>query len=240
MRMVSSRVFLFLVLATGAALAACSNGTDPGQGSPGGGPNPFAIGDSGTGPFSPDGGGPTADGGPGFGSDAGADVTPPAPADAGPSDAGPPPKDSAPPVDAAPPQDSGAASFDQHNLDVINQYRAGACLPPYHADSGLSQFAAAGSQELSQDHLPHQHFMNDSSQLFSQYGCTSAGENQGDPNGWPVAAEDTQIDQIMAAMYAEGPSGGHYQNMMSTTFTRVGFGLLEVNGQLYLTNDFCN
>lgn len=39
-------------------------------------------------------------------------------------------------------------------------------------------------------------------------------------------------------MFAEGPGGGHYENMMATRFTRVGIGLVTVNGQLYLTNDF--
>ncbi len=84
-------------------------------------------------------------------------------------------------------------------------------------------------------------------------GFTSmAGENQGDPNGWrvlsascPTSNEEMQITQIMQAMFNEGPAGdagdhGHYENMMSTSFTRVGVGLIEVSGKLYLTNDFSN
>jgi hypothetical protein len=81
---------------------------------------------------------------------------------------------------------------------------------------------------------------------------TMAGENQGDPNGWrvlsasdPVANEEMQIAQILQAMFNEGPPGdagdhGHYQNIMSSSFTKVGIGLIEVNGKLYLTNDFSN
>jgi uncharacterized protein YkwD len=133
---------------------------------------------------------------------------------------------------------------------VINGSRTQAGLKSYVLDATLSAFALAGSQELSMDHMPHQHFMNASANgtLFTPASGfrSSAGENQGDPNGWGQASTDpttnelTQIDQIMAAMFAEGPSGGHYQNMMSTTFTRVGVGLLEVGGKLYLTNDFSN
>jgi uncharacterized protein YkwD len=140
--------------------------------------------------------------------------------------------------------------FEQHNLQVINNYRSQGGLKPYVLDAALSAFALAGSQELSMDHMPHQHFMNASNNgtLFTPASGfkSSAGENQGDPNGWtvlstdPTTNETMQIDAIMAAMFAEGPSGGHYQNMMSTTFTRVGVGLLEVNNKLYLTNDFSN
>jgi hypothetical protein len=45
-------------------------------------------------------------------------------------------------------------------------------------------------------------------------------------------------------MFDEGPGAGeahgHYTNMMDTTFTKVGIGLLEVGEALYLTNDFSN
>ena len=143
-----------------------------------------------------------------------------------------------------------ADPFAAHNVAVINQYRAGANLPPYVLDSTLSAFALAGAVELSMDHMPHQHFINAEAMgtLFIPASGfrTAAGENQGDPNGWRITSTDpttnelTQIDQIQAQMYAEGPTGGHYQNMMSTKFTRIGIGLLEVANQLYLCNDFSN
>ena len=150
-------------------------------------------------------------------------------------------------MDSGPPPTSGFDQFQQHNLDVINMYRAMQRLAPLVLDGQLSAFALAGSQELSMDHLPHQHFMNAGANgtLWSSGFAGSAGENQGDPNGWPQASSDptqnelTQIDQIQAAMFGEGPSGGHYQNIMNPQFTRLGVGLLEVSGGvLYLTNDF--
>jgi uncharacterized protein YkwD len=134
-------------------------------------------------------------------------------------------------------------AFEAHNLQALNAYRSDSGLSLYALDVQLSIFACAGSNELSVDHTPHEHFiMNvEAGTLLDESGFkNAAGENQGDPHGWVVEAENTQIDQILAAMYAEGPDGGHYQNMMSTMFKRVGVGLLEVDGGLYFTNDFSN
>jgi uncharacterized protein YkwD len=135
---------------------------------------------------------------------------------------------------------------------LLNMYRAMKSLPPLTLDPTLSAFALAGSQELTMDHSPHQHFINAGNSIFTMGFNTMAGENQGDPNGWrvlsasdPVANEEMQIAQILQAMFNEGPPGdagdhGHYQNIMSSSFTKVGIGLIEVNGKLYLTNDFSN
>jgi hypothetical protein len=131
-------------------------------------------------------------------------------------------------------------------------YRAMQNIAPLVLDQQLCTFAAAGSTELSMDHSPHQHFIDASNNgtLWTSGFTSNAGENQGDPNGWPQASNDpvqnemTQIDQIQAAMFAEGPgqgeAHGHYMNMMNSQFTRLGVGLLEINGSLYLTNDFSN
>jgi len=79
---------------------------------------------------------------------------------------------------------------------------------------------------------------------------TMAGENQGDPNGWPQLVtgdetknENAQIDAIQKMMFAEGPGSGeahgHYENMMNPKFHRIGVGLVRATGgKLYLTNDF--
>jgi hypothetical protein len=140
--------------------------------------------------------------------------------------------------------------FQQHNLDDINMYRAMMNIAPLVLDPQLCTFAGTGSMELSQDHMPHQHFIDASNDgtLWMDGFVSSAGENQGDPDGWPQASQDPvqneldQIDQIQADMFAEGPGTGeehgHYTNMMNSEYTRLGVGLLEINGNLYLTNDF--
>ena len=151
---------------------------------------------------------------------------------------------------------TGFDQFQQHNLDVVNMYRAMVGSAPLTLDTELCAFALAGSQELTQDHTPHEHFMtvaatmNGMGLFTGGYGFkTQAGENQGDPNGWtvlsktdPVANELDQIDAIQLAMWNEGPgtgeAHGHYENIIDTKFKRLGVGLVEVSNMLYLTNDF--
>lgn len=123
----------------------------------------------------------------------------------------------------------------QHNLDKINGYRKQNGLPDYTLDHGLSDFAFAGSTELTQDHISHKHAMD---------CATFAGsENQSGPNGFQGGAagytEMTEIDWLIDHMYAAGPGEGHHDNIVSSRWTRLGVGLIEDSaGTLYLTNDF--
>jgi hypothetical protein len=51
-------------------------------------------------------------------------------------------------------------------------------------------------------------------------------------------AAKAPIQILHQDMMNEGPSGGHYRNNMSTTFTTVGIGLYYTGGTLWLTEDF--
>src|SRR5687768_16063345 len=132
----------------------------------------------------------------------------------------------------------------EYNLRRLNDYRSLVGAPPLVMDAQLNAFATQGSQELLQNHVPHGHFQNASNAgtLFTTDGFQGyAAENQGDPHGWPPGTIENQIDQILAAMWAEGPGGGHYENMIRASLQRVGIGLvLTGTGQLYFTNDFSN
>jgi len=170
--------------------------------------------------------------------------------DSGPTDSGV--KDSG--VKDSGVKDSGVtnpapADLFKYNLDVINFYRASKGIAALKLDTQLNTFAQAGSVQLSKDHIPHNHFKQAGTSLFSQGFKTMAAENQGDPNGWPVLNtsdakknQQLQIDAIQKAMFNEGPGAGaahgHYTNMMNAKYKRVGVGLYSVNGKLYLTNDF--
>jgi hypothetical protein len=151
--------------------------------------------------------------------------------------------------------DEALTNFDQfqkHNLSVVNAYRAKKGIAPLKLGATISSFALAGSKELQKDHVPHAHFMAaaKSGALWHDGFKTMAGENQGDPNGWPelvssdpAANEKAQIDAIQKMMYAEGPGSGeahgHYENIMNPKFHRIGVGLVRTSsGKLYLTNDF--
>jgi uncharacterized protein YkwD len=138
----------------------------------------------------------------------------------------------------------GTAAQD-YNLQRLNYYRGLVGAGPLVMDAQLNAFATQGSQELLQNHIPHGHFANaaNAQTLFTTDGFSGyAAENQGDPNGWPVRADvNAQIDEILVAMWAEGPGGGHYENMIRSSLLRVGIGLvLDGSGKLYFTNDFSN
>ena len=141
------------------------------------------------------------------------------------------------------------STFQRHNLAVVNAYRARKGLVPLKLSASLSTFAHAGSVELSHDHKPHAHFVAAGASIFNKGFKLSAGENQGDPHGWPVLVQNdpaanrkAQIDDIQKVMFAEGPGAGaahgHYMNLMNPKFRRIGVGLVDVGGKLYLTNDF--
>ena len=234
-----------VVLASCVAIAACS-GAD--SGFPGG-----SGGSGGSGSGNGNGNGDTADGGQPGDPTNDAGTTPRHDAGNGggndsgstSNDAGSPP----PPKDSGLPND-GFDQFQHHNLDVVNAYRATLGVAPLVLDQQLTTFAQAGSVELSQDHTPHQHFITagNNGSLWTSGFNGGAAENQGDPHGWFVMSNDPtqnellQIDDIQKAMFNEGPGAGeahgHYTNMMNAAYKRLGVGLLEVSGQLYLTNDF--
>jgi uncharacterized protein YkwD len=140
--------------------------------------------------------------------------------------------------------DGATESLEEHTRDVINAYRADAGTAPLALDDALGKFALAGSTELSQDHVPHGHFVSASNDgtLFSQGFSGAAAENEGDPDGDPfdgtTTGESADIDSIVKDMFDEGPGGGHHDNMLDPKSTRLGVGLVISGGKLYFTNDF--
>jgi hypothetical protein len=132
----------------------------------------------------------------------------------------------------------------KYNVDLLNAYRAKAGVPPLKYDARLSAFAKEGSRALARTHAPHGHFRASLSSLkASGFGPHSA-ENQGDPSGVPPMASDPaasakkQIALLLDLMFQEGPGGGHHDNMLDPRYRRVGIGLHDAGGRLYLTNDF--
>jgi uncharacterized protein YkwD len=122
----------------------------------------------------------------------------------------------------------------QYNLSRINALRAQNGAGPLRLDDPLNTFAQAGSEELSQDHAPHKHFITS----YASCGCNVNAENQGDPNGWTAEPIHQQIDDILTMMMSEGPGGGHHDNIVNPQWTRLGVGIVNPGGALYFTNDF--
>jgi uncharacterized protein YkwD len=132
----------------------------------------------------------------------------------------------------------GPDQYQQQLLDLINASRATAGLPPYVFSSVESNGTAScvgslgHSVEMSQEGaISHDQFPADICLSF-----TSAGENVAYTSG---VSESDGITETHQAMMDEGPSGGHYQNIMSSSFTTVGIGLyVDSTGTLWLTEDF--
>ncbi len=151
----------------------------------------------------------------------------------------------------APPPDLHARTADanaietlvRYNVERINALRGTKNIAPLLHDTTISAFAREGSAQLARDHSPHAHFVANTKRPPAGFNHRMA-ENQGDPNGVFVMDQDAvangkkQIDVMMKIMFDEGPGGGHYDNLMSGAFKRVGIGLVYVNERLYMTNDF--
>jgi hypothetical protein len=134
-----------------------------------------------------------------------------------------------------------AGAHTQHTIAALNAYRAQNGAGPLTFDPCISRFSHSGSAELLRDGTWHAHFAAD-----APGSCNVMAENQAE---YPViisgrgkaalgAAINRAIDQALADMMAEGPGGGHHDNMLNPTYTRVGVGLVRRDGMLYLTTDF--
>jgi len=145
--------------------------------------------------------------------------------------------------------DAGKAfdDFQVRNLVDINGYRAQKGLAPLVLDKDLCTFALAASKQLSMDHTAHGYFdqAKTNGSIWKDGFKMLADENQGDPDGWMQLAmrvdknELLQIDAIVATMFAEGPeASGNYANIMNPKLKRLGVGLVEDQGKLFLSNEF--
>ncbi len=126
----------------------------------------------------------------------------------------------------------GGATNEEHNLLVLNAYRACAGVAPLTMDAVLSAYALIGAQEYAAGGPAHGHFLSTPCPY-----PTACAENQGWSYGQPT--DFAEIDVILAGMWAEGPGGGHYDNMVNPAWTIVGVGIVaRSDGTLFLTNDF--
>jgi uncharacterized protein YkwD len=123
----------------------------------------------------------------------------------------------------------------QRCVDDINQYRATLGRPAYARSSALEAYASAGAESDGQSGNAHGHF-----------GATSGGNGiafaENEVPGWPgksFGGLNGVIDGGLKAMWDEGPGGGHYDNMASTSYTSVGCGTYTTStGDIWVTIDF--
>ena len=121
---------------------------------------------------------------------------------------------------------SGSADATQACVDAINQYRASIGRPPYTRWTSAESCVDGQAQADSASGNPHSAFQQCGE--FAQDECP----------GWP-GPPGTMITQCLAQMWAEGPGGGHYDNMSSTQYTQVSCGFYVLSdGSVWATQDF--
>jgi uncharacterized protein YkwD len=122
----------------------------------------------------------------------------------------------------------------QHCVDGINSYRAKVNAPPLKASDKIEAFADTAAK-YDADHGAHAYF----SKTAGGNG-TAFAENAAP--GWPrkdFTSLDNLVDHALAAMWDEGPGGGHYDNMASTKYTQVGCGFFVTSdGKVWALQDF--
>jgi hypothetical protein len=107
-------------------------------------------------------------------------------------------------------KDDAYALLRETCLNAINQYRAGKGAPP------LTQWEESEScvdSEASTDF--------ETQKAHGSYGKCQEHAQNACPN-WEVS--EASLTKCLASMYAEGPGGGHYDNMMNTGYTSVACG----------------
>jgi RNA polymerase sigma factor (sigma-70 family) len=141
---------------------------------------------------------------------------------------------------------SGTA--EQQVLEVINQARAQAGLPPLTLSTGLNKSAAAHTQVMmSGCGLSHQcpgEADLGARETAAGVNWNSAGENIGE--GGPVSNTDAAIASMAVgltnSMLAEKPpNDGHRRNILSSSFKHIGISVVrDSNGTVWMTQDFSN
>lgn len=138
----------------------------------------------------------------------------------------------------------GGSQLEQQLFNLINQDRSAQGLYAYTLNSTLSNGARAHSQTMA-DGCGMQHQCSgepDPCQRVTNEGIswTSCGENIGysppNPTNWGGVQS---IDQLM--INEQPPDDGHRQNLLSSSYHRVGVGIvIDSKGTVWVTEDFAN
>jgi hypothetical protein len=141
--------------------------------------------------------------------DAGADARPSSPAQGGGIDGG-----------------TSSPGAEQACVDGINAYRAKLGLPALARWNAGEVCATGQCKADAQKNQPHSAFP----------GCGEFAQNE--CPGWPGPAR-SMIDGCLQTMWAEGPGGGHYENMASPRWTQVSCGFTTLpSGDVWAVQNF--
>jgi hypothetical protein len=119
-------------------------------------------------------------------------------------------------------------------VEETNRYRKLAKKPPLQRSTLLEEFARAGAKHDHQKRAPHDHFNH----TKFPGSFSNLAENQ--IPRWHLDAEGsvrTVIRAGIAAMWAEGPGGGHYENIVGK-FSELGCGIYIEGEEMTVVQDF--
>jgi uncharacterized protein YkwD len=137
--------------------------------------------------------------------------------------------------------------LEQYVFGLINQSRENGGLPDYTFNDTLAAVARAHSnlnlQTDPKNGCPNNHQCPgepDPGTRISNAGVqfTSWGENVGHAWGEPTFDQKAGLLTIHQNMMNEGPGGGHYENIMSSSFQQVGVGVAFDDNHVFVTEDF--
>jgi len=110
-----------------------------------------------------------------------------------------------------------------------NRYRAALRLPALTQSSALETYAVAGAREDGLSHVAHQHFRS------TNGGGMAYAENE--IPWWASTSVHSVIQEGLGMMWAEGPGGGHYENMRGP-YTQLGCGVFVNGNEITVVQDY--
>jgi len=127
---------------------------------------------------------------------------------------------------------SATAADLQYCVSETNRYRAPVGAPALARSSTIEGYAAEGARLDGLAHVAHSHFKS------TNGGGVAFAENE--IPWWPLGqfgAVQAVMVQGIAQMWAEGPGGGHYDNIKGP-YTQLGCGVFIQNGEITVVQDF--
>jgi uncharacterized protein YkwD len=130
------------------------------------------------------------------------------------------------PAPPPPPPPAPSISDEGRALQLVNGERSKRGLAPLQLSAGARSVARAWSSHMAASGLAHNPDLAGDLRRAGVTGWSSYGENVG---------YSTSVDGVHALFMG---SGGHRQNILSTSFTHVGIGVVRAGGKVWVTMDF--
>ncbi len=135
---------------------------------------------------------------------------------------------------------SAQTAAEQTLLSTLNAHRAAVGARPLTLNPALSAVARTHSCDMFQ-HQQMSHTGSDGSSPFQRISAAgiaygTAGENVGMASGYALSSGVTTIDNEMMAEPLT--PGDHHWNIVNPAYSSIGVGIIYVNNQVWLTEDF--